>query len=250
MSAGCDSLNDGAVDGRGRQRVGARARARARSTSDGGLTQDDSSRINRDTGVSRSASGWEAGRRTSGENSAATGNDTAAEGTAGRKDTGRNASSGDSTVANTRNTGGTGQSEGSRGGSVVGDGRVADLGKLGSSKSDKNRRSKRDIQNVLDLDTNIDGNTSHDLQGIGNREGTAVGVGERGGVVKEVNPKGDLRAGLEANAIETGFDADLGAQTEAEVKVDLSGEVNTSTKGDGEGLSEEALTIIQSARNP
>jgi hypothetical protein len=215
------------------------------------LTRDNPSGIDRSAGSQ--AGGGTSGIRSaaSGVRSAATGENTtrdstASEGTAGREDTGRDASSGNSTTANTSNAGGAGgtrQGKGSRGGTVVRDGQVADLGKLGSGKSDKDGRSKRDVENVLDLDANIDGDTSHNLEGIADREGTAVGVDERGGVVKQVDPNGNFSAGLEANEVKAGFDADLGAQTKAKAKVDLGGEVDTGTKGDGEGLGEETLTF-------
>jgi hypothetical protein len=120
---------------------------------------------------------------------------------------------------------------------------VADLGKLGSGEGDQDGGSKRDVEDIANLDVEVNGNTGHDLEDLTNGKSAGVGLDKGRGVVEEVDPDGNVSTSLKAGNVQVGLDTDLGAETEANGEVDLGGEVDTGTEGDGQSLGKEALKV-------
>jgi hypothetical protein len=120
---------------------------------------------------------------------------------------------------------------------------LANLGLGGSGEGDGKSGSKADVEDITNLDVKVNSETKSKGNDLVDGDSTVVGGDEGSSVLEEADPDSNLGTSLDLKDrdVKLGLKVDLGSETKAKLKSNLSRKVDISSNTNGESLGDEAI---------
>jgi hypothetical protein len=114
---------------------------------------------------------------------------------------------------------------------------------LAVTESERNIRGEAEVQDTGDINIQIEAEANAKAKVVASVAGAVIAASKDEGVRAEVGPDGDLAANtqVDADEVKASAKADVGAQLQAELNLDIGGQIDVGTNGKGQSSSHEAL---------